>query len=226
MDGGERLNTVCVLGNSGSLLSLPRQGAWPKEAHVLAVNRILRGSQDGRRFFPDSILITDGRALDTEREALQDFPGELILADFLPYEGPCRRIHLLPANGRFKTQPISDFSMEPDAPIRKINSVVWEAAQLALRMVPRGGKVLLLGVEARWPPRGDGRRSLHHHYLDYSISKPQRPFPVPTGFIHQWRHLKDWANSHNRGLYHCSPWEDLALPDIPYFDFTSICNGN
>lgn len=216
------LEQVVVCGNSGSLLDLPRQRSWPEDAYVLGCSRILRTGQDGRRYYPDCVILSDARPLETDREMLEDYPGTLLLADYLGTDLRCERFNGVPLRSRHARMDIPHFhDNQWGDPVWHIATVAFQATQLALRMLAPGGRVVLLGCESRWPPRGDSRRAKHHFYDDRGLK--HKPFPVNRRYERQWSVLVDWAGSRGFRIQDGSPWRDLALPGLEPVDWERAC---
>lgn len=205
-----------VLGNSGHLLDLPRQEQWASGV-VIAVNRIYRSSIDGRTYRPDMLVISDGRVWESDGDLIRQHPEvTLLVADWWKLHYPCIPFRSGVARGMYKTSPITDFYLQWYGYIHHINSVAFQAAQIALTRSQEGDTIYLLGCDGRWPPRGDKRRTQHHFYDDRSMLKAHRPFQINQDFHHQWKHFSDFCTANGRTLIDCSPWRDLALPNLTY----------
>ena len=205
-----------MIGNSGHLLHLPEQRYWA-EGVVVATNRIYREALDGRAYRPDWLVLSDGRVWESDAAYISKHPEVTLYIPswwklnypHIPFQsGPAKRVY-----GR---APITEFALDWWGYIHHINSVAFQAAQLALSRSDVGDTIYLLGVDGRWPPRGDARRTQHHFYDDRTMAKPLRPFPSNVLGHHQWKHFSDFCTANGRTLIDCSPWRDLALPDLIY----------
>lgn len=211
---------IYILGNSGSLLDLPKQGEWPRDAHVLGTNRILRTGHDGRRYFPDALVLSDARPLETDRELLLDYPGPRICATYLGTDIATHWFESATVRPRYKEQPFPHFHGNRwGDPTWHIGCVAFQCAQLALRMLEPGGKVVLLGCERQWPSKGDPRRARHHFYPDAGLA--HRPFQINQGYADRWGQLATWAGEQGFELLSGTPWRDLALPGLAHYEWGS-----
>lgn len=203
-----QLSRVVVLGNSGSLLSLPPQRRWGEDL-VIGTNRILRPGIDGRRFNPDVMVLSDARPIETDRHMLEDFNGPVLCADWLGTDIATDFFPAVPSRTRHRTQPIPHIhSNQWGDPVWSINSVTFQAAQLAMRMLAPGGMVIVAGAERTWP----GKDRPHHFYDTRHLHTGRKPFRVSQDFTFQWGVLAELALGFGIHIVECSPWEDLRLP--------------
>jgi hypothetical protein len=204
-----------VLGNSGHLLHLPEQKHWQADV-VIGTNRIYRNSIDGRAYRPDSLVISDGRVWESDQKYIKHHPEvTLFIPDWWKLDYPHITFRSGYARKAYEKAPITDFTLDWYGYIHHINSVAFQAAQIALTQSVVGDSIYLLGIDSKWPPRGDVRRNQHHFYNDRSMEKALRPFATPDKFIHQWEALANFAAVNGRQMFNCSPWDDLTIPNVP-----------
>lgn len=204
-----------ILGNSGHLLHLPTQEQW-EPGVVIGTNRIYREALDGRKYRPDILVLSDGRVWESDYELIQSHPEvTVMIPDWWALKWPHVTFRSGFAERQYAESPIEDFSLDWYGYIHHINNVGFQAAQIALTRSQPGDSIYLLGIDMRWPPRGDVRRNQHHFYNDRPMKKALRPFGTPTKFVMQWKALSDFAAKHGRQVFNCSPWDDLTIPDVP-----------
>jgi len=231
-------STVVVLGNSGSLLETPRQDSWAlrfEKTLVIGVNRQLRAGRDGRRYTPDWLVVSDIRAMETEWLEIESgrSPGMALLVppwvsmaytdaqwEKLTAKGRLSGVYEFPAHNDGHTMAgmkqraayvaAQSLPMRWGDPLVSTANVGFHALQLALLTVP--GRVLILGMEGRWP-KHYRRQRYDHFYPVRPIPERQRPFPLSNVYNDQWARLKEWAEVYFGGtaIYDLSPWEDESV---------------
>lgn len=208
-------NTLCLIaGNSGSLLDLPPQAAWPP--HVLyGTNRLLRPGLDGRRYAPGWLVVSDRRVVATDR-AYWEERGEtrLALADFVAAEDG------IAAEFTYKTREWNGGANAPPWPASladpfvQMGNIVLEAVQLAV--LHGHNNLVLIGCEGGPYLRGQA----HSHFYDRTgFESHLAPFPA-TLRPHLWLRLMVWAAQYGAKVRSASPW--AAPPGVPRVDFADL----
>jgi hypothetical protein len=199
-----------VLGNSGSLLDLPPQEQWHPDALVIGVNRILRKGLCSRRYRPHALVISDGRVAESEAELLKPYEGVLMMCRWINTDIPHWIFDSYCSKRKHYRQDIKQFPTEVQQRLWHINNVSFHAAQLACCLLAPGGTIYLAGCELTWPE--DGRP--HHFYSTAVLPPTLRPFRLNKKLMRQWGSLSRWCTSQGKQLLDCSPWRDVAIPEL------------